>query len=50
VWTIDNNPEGLIDIGLELDEELEEDIIDISLAVAPDSNIFGDGKDLIDAI
>jgi hypothetical protein len=50
VWTIDNDPEGLIGMGLELEEELEEDIIDISLAVVPESNIFGDNKDLIDAI
>jgi hypothetical protein len=50
VWTIDNDPEGLIDMGLELDEELEEDIVDISLAVAPESNIFGDVEDPTDAI
>ncbi|KAM5360674.1 hypothetical protein ACJA88_014744 [Fusarium oxysporum] len=49
-WTIDNDPESLLAMGLELDEELEEDIVDISLAVAPNSDIFGDSEDPMEAI
>ncbi|EXK76052.1 hypothetical protein FOQG_19189 [Fusarium oxysporum f. sp. raphani 54005] len=50
VWTIDNDRESLEDMGLELDEELEEDIVDISLAVAPGSDFFADDDDPKDAI
>ncbi|EXL39945.1 hypothetical protein FOCG_17447 [Fusarium oxysporum f. sp. radicis-lycopersici 26381] len=49
-WIIDNNPESLLAMGLELDEELEEDIVDISLAVAPNSDIFGDSEDPMEVI
>ncbi|RKK79958.1 hypothetical protein BFJ68_g17765 [Fusarium oxysporum] len=37
-------------MGLELDEELEEYIVDTSLAVAPGSNFFVDDDDTEDAI
>ncbi|KAL5610576.1 hypothetical protein FOBRF1_006693 [Fusarium oxysporum] len=50
VWTIDNDRESLKDMGLELDEELEEGIVDISQAVAPGSNFFADDDDPKDAI
>ncbi|PNP59300.1 hypothetical protein FNYG_14947 [Fusarium nygamai] len=50
VWSIDNDRASLEDMGLELDEELEEYIVDISLAVALGSNFFVDDDDTEDAI
>ncbi|KAH7187608.1 hypothetical protein DER44DRAFT_800060 [Fusarium oxysporum] len=50
VWSIDNDRASLEDMGLELDEELEEYIVDTSLAVAPGSNFFVDDDDTEDAI
>ncbi|KAL5611145.1 hypothetical protein FOBRF1_007401 [Fusarium oxysporum] len=53
IWDLDKRrryQESLEDMGLELDEELEEVIVDISLAVAPGSHFFADDDDPKDAI